>query len=120
MNEILLCSSDPIFLKNLYSILREEGYFIEIAGHMALAIRMALEKRYAAVILDSEEVGLSAAEAARILLRVIPEVSVILPGENLPPDGAVSIHKPLDLEEVLEILRTVCAFHSTERSVSSL
>ncbi len=120
MNDILLCSSDPIFIKNLYGILRENGYNIDVAGHTALAVRMAFEKRYAAVILDSDAVGLSSGEAARIILRVIASVPVILAGENLLPEGAVSISKPLDLEEVLEVLRTVCSLHFPERSVSNL
>jgi len=120
MNDILLCSSDPIFVKSLYGILREDGYDIDIAGHTALAVRMAFEKGYVAVILDSDDVGLSSGEAARIILRVMTGVPVILAGENLLPEGAVSISKPLDLEEVLEVLRTVRSFHFPERSVSSL
>lgn len=120
MNDILLCSSDPIFVKNLYGILREDGCGVDIAGHTALAVRMVFEKSYVAVILDSDEVGLSSGEAARIILRVMTGVPVILAGEDLLPDGAVSIRKPLDLEEVLEVLRTVRSFHLPERSVSSL
>jgi len=120
MNDILLCSSDPIFVKNLYGILREEGYRVDLADHAALAVRMAFEKRFAAVILDSDAVGMSSGEAARIILRVISGVPVILAGESLLPEGALSISKPLDLEEVLGVLRTVRLIHFPERSVSGL
>ncbi|NOY53182.1 MAG: hypothetical protein GXP58_06115 [Deltaproteobacteria bacterium] len=120
MNDILLCSSDPIFIKNLYGILREDGYRVDIAGHASMAVRMVFEKSFAAVILDSDAVGMSSGEAARIILRVISGIPVILAGESLLPEGAFSISKPLDLEEVLEVLRTVRLIHFPERSVSGL
>jgi len=120
MKNILLCSSDPIFVKNLYGILREEGYRVEIADHAARAVRMVFEKGFAAVILDSAAAGISSGEAARIILRVVPGLPVILAGEALLPEGALSIGKPPDLEEVLEVLRTVRTIHFPERSVSRL
>ena len=97
MKEVILCSHNPLLLKNLYGILRDEGYLVEIADHPALAVRMALKRNYSMVVIDSEPFGLSVHDAIRIIKTVLPEVLVIFVGYDKLETDALTIEAPIDL-----------------------
>jgi DNA-binding response OmpR family regulator len=107
VDNILICTSDPIFVKSLYAYLREQGYGVETTDQTARAVQRVLESRYAAVILDAEGVGLSAGEAVRIMNSVAAEMPVIIAGPPYSPQGAVTIGKPVDLEELGQAIRAI-------------
>jgi DNA-binding response OmpR family regulator len=107
MKALLLCSQDPLFLKSLYCVLKEEGYDIEVATHTADAVRLSLFRGYAAVIMDSGNVGFSEREAAKVITSVTGGTPVIIAGQADPQSGSISVGKPLDLEEVRGVLRNL-------------
>ncbi|MEJ2682833.1 MAG: hypothetical protein P8Z71_00365 [Candidatus Sulfobium sp.] len=107
MNEILLCTHNPISFKNLYGILRDDGYGVETADHPALAVRMVLEQSYSAVIIDAQPFGLSVEDAARIIKTVSPETTVILVGFNDEDRESPGIRMPMDLSELKNLVHNV-------------
>lgn len=117
----MLCSQDPLFLKSLYCVLRDEGYEIEVATHTADAVRLSLIRDYSAVIMDSGNVGFSEREAAKVIKSVTGGTPVIIAGETDPLSDSIRVDKPLDLEEVKGVLRNLCGladFH--ERRIQGL
>lgn len=109
MQTLLLCSCDPLFLKSLYGVLRQEGYEIDIAKHPVDAVKMSFVSNYSAVIMDTGNIGFSAYEAAAVIRSIAEGVPVIIAGDARLPSGSISIGKPLDLEEVKEVLRNLCS-----------
>ena len=80
MKNIILCSSNPLLIKSLYGVLRDEGYAIEDVEHPALAVQKVLEELYDFVIVDAEPFGLSAEDAARIIRTIAPEMPILCVG----------------------------------------
>lgn len=107
MKKILLCTHNPISVKNLYGILRDEGFAVETADHPALAVRMVLEQGYSAVIIDSQPFGLSVADATKIIKTVSPETAVILVGCKDDDQDGLGINMPMDLSELRNLLHDV-------------
>jgi DNA-binding NtrC family response regulator len=99
MENILLCSHNPILIKNLYGILRDDGNDVEIADHPSNAVQMVLKKSYAKIIIDSEPFGLSVEDAIRIIKTIAPEIVIIIVGYAGSDSAVVGIKEPLDLEE---------------------
>jgi CheY-like chemotaxis protein len=105
--DILFCTSNPILAKSLYGILRDEGYSVETADHPAMAVRMALLNRYAAVIMDPEPFGLSVEDAVGIIKTIQPGILVIFVGcDNLGTD-VLSVEMPIDLEDFRGAIRQI-------------
>ncbi len=117
MNAILVCTDDPILMKSLSGVLREDGFTVDPVEHTALAVQMAFRKRYAVVIIDSECIGLSAMAAARMINSVAADTEVLLVGEPAGSENTVTVGKPLDLEEVRRVIRNIQEFKTTERRV---
>lgn len=107
MNRILLCTHNPISVKNVYGILRDEGFDVETADHPALAVRMVLEESYSAVIIDAQPFGLSVADAARIIRTVSPETTVILVDCDDEDGDSQDINIPMDLAELKNLVHNV-------------
>jgi DNA-binding NtrC family response regulator len=121
MKALLLCSQDPLFLKSLYCVLKEEGYEIEVATHTANAVRLSLFRCYSAVIMDSGNVGFSEREAAKVITSVTGGTPVIIAGGGDSRSDLICVDKPLDLEEVRGVLRNLCGLPDyRERRVQGL
>ncbi len=97
MKNVVLCSSNPILVKSLYGILRDEGHTVETTEHPAFAVQKIIEKQFDCVIIDSEPFGLSAEDAAEIIRNVSPGIQVLFIGGS--GGDASDEEKPLDLEE---------------------
>ena len=106
MKDVLFCTHDPVLAKSLYGLLRQEGYLVDMADHLALAMRMITGKDYGYVIIDPGPFGLSAEDAVRILKSVAPSLPVIVVGKVFPL-GTVNIEAPVDLEEFKEAVHAV-------------
>ena len=104
MTEVLVCSPNPIFIKNLYGILVDAGLGIEIADHHSQAISMVMQKTYSGIIVDAVQLGLSVEEATRILQSIVPEIPIIVVGSDSVPAGAFSVDTPVDLEEFRQLI----------------
>jgi DNA-binding NtrC family response regulator len=107
VNKILLCTHDPISIKNIYGILRDEGFGVETADHAALAVRMVLEQNFSAVIIDSQPFGLPVGDAIKVIKTVSPETTVILVGCNDADQDGPGINMPMDLSELKNLIHNV-------------
>ena len=107
MPQILVCSHDPIFLKQCYGTLRTDGFGVDTTDHTAQAVRMALNQPYSAVVLDGECIGLKAEEAGHII-QSATGIPVIIAGVGERSGGTFSIAWPVDVEEVRQVLHSVC------------
>jgi DNA-binding response OmpR family regulator len=108
MKKIILCSSNPLLIKSLYGVLRDEGYTIEDVEHPALAVQKVLGGKYDFVIVDAEPFGLSAEDAARIITAIAPEMPIFCIGgeESVTPP---MIRLPADLDAIKEMLHHTAA-----------
>jgi DNA-binding response OmpR family regulator len=97
MKNILLCSSDPLLIKNLYGVLRDEGFAVKTVEHPALAVQMVISGTFDALVVASEPFGLSAEDAVQIIRSVKPDLQVIFVGCDRECGGAHGDGAPLDL-----------------------
>lgn len=108
MKKIILCSSNPLLIKSLYGMLRDEGFAIEEVEHPALAVQKVLGGTYDGVIVDAEPFGLSAEDAARIITAIAPEMPIFCLGGG-ESDTLPMIRLPADLDAIKEMLHHVAA-----------
>ena len=104
MAQLLLCTHNPLLVKNFYGILRDEGFTVQIADHPALAVRMVLQGDYSAVIIDSDAFGLSAEEAVQVIRSISPDMPILVAGNETYTSGALSLKTPVDLEEFRKVI----------------
>ncbi len=96
MKNVMLCSSNPILVKSLYGILRDEGHAVETTEHPAFAVQKIIEKDFDCVIIDSEPFGLSGEDAAEIIKKVSPFTRILFIGRSGHDETG---REGLDLEE---------------------
>jgi DNA-binding NtrC family response regulator len=97
--KLLLCSSNPILIKSMYGLLRDDGHAVETAEHPAFAVQKIIEKKFDGVIIDSEPFGLSAEDAVDIIKSVSPGIQVLFIGRSEAGTSSWSREMQLDLEE---------------------
>jgi DNA-binding response OmpR family regulator len=107
MKNIILCSSNPLLIKNVYCVLREEGYTVDTVEHPALAVKKVLWGAYDFVIVDSEPFGMSAGEAAQVIRSVSPGMPVVIVGGEREKDLTDGMEAPLDLEEFKRTIHSI-------------
>lgn len=107
MDTILLCSHNPILVKSLYGILRDEGYSVDVAEHPSQAVHMVMGKSFSSVIIDPEPFGLSVDDAVKIIRSVAPETLVIFVGNDSPETETLSIEVPINLLEFRKAIKTL-------------
>ncbi len=107
MKNIILCSSDPILIKSLYGILRDEGYTVETIEHPALAVQMIMRRPYDFIIVDSAPFGLSAEEAVQIIETVEPDLPILLVGGGPVQEHTQTVETPIDLEEFKRTIHSI-------------
>ena len=93
--------------KSLYSILRDDGYSVEVADHPSDAVQMVFKKEYNAMIIDPEPFGLSVDDAIKIIKTILPDILVIVLGYDKLGTEALSIDAPIDLEEFKKVVRSM-------------
>ena len=98
MRNILLCSSDPLLVKNLSNVLRNEGFAVVTVEHPAFAVKKVLQSSFDVVVVDSEPFGMSAEEATLAIKAVSPQMPVLMIGNGGDGFPAGFIWKPVDLE----------------------
>ena len=98
MKKTLLCSANPILIKSLYGVLRDDGHDVDIIEHPATAVQKVMAGGYGMLIVDSEPFGLSAEDAVQIIKSTMPDLPVLYVGSGshgpLP-----AVEAPVDLEE---------------------
>ncbi len=109
MKDIILCSSNPILIKSLYGVLRDEGYFVETIEHPSFAVQMVMRRPYDVILIDSEPFGLSAEDAAEILRAIAPAMPVLFIGAGGDRERQRAVAAPLDLEELKRTILGIAA-----------
>ena len=104
MSDILLCTHNPMLIKGLYGILRDEGCGVDISDYPAHAVQQIMKNTYQAVIIDSHTFGMSAEDAVKVIKTVAPDITVILVGYPEFETDAFSIKVPVDLEAVRSLI----------------
>ncbi len=108
MKKIILCSCNPILVKSLYGVLRDDGHSVEISEHPVLAVQMVMNTPYDVLIIDSEPFGMSAEDAAEIVRKVAPGVSILFVGKHQEEISAArSVETPLDLEVLKRTIHAI-------------
>ena len=107
MKNIILCSSNPLLIKSLYGMLRDEGCAVEEVEHPALAVQKILKGAYDFMIVDAEPFGLSAEDAARIIKTIAPEMPILCVGGA--GDTVSMIRLPADLDAIKEMIHHIAA-----------
>jgi len=107
MDKIVLCSHNPLLAKNLYGILRDEGYTVAVADHPAFAVQLCLNMQYALVIFDSEFFGLSVDDAIQIIKKISPATRVLVLGDRSDTCGTEGTKVPVNLEEFKQAIHNI-------------
>ena len=107
MKNIILCSSNPILTKSLYSMLRDDGYNVETIEHPAQAVQMVMRRHYNCVIVDSEPFGLSAGDAAKIIKAVAPLMPILFIGDDVVDTHTHATHTGIDLEAFKRTIHSI-------------
>lgn len=109
MKDIILCSSNPILVKSLYAILRDEGYNVDTVDRPALAVQKVMFGLYDFVIVDSEPFGLSADDAVRIIKTVAPDMPIVHVGAGSHEEPSMAVETPIDLEEFKRAIHSIAS-----------
>ena len=109
MKKILLCSSNPLLIKSLYGLLRDEGCAVDEVEHPALAVQKVLAGAYDFMIVDAEPFGMSAEDAARIIKTIAPGMPILCVGGGAPSDSLPLIRLPADLDAIKEMIQHIAA-----------
>ncbi len=120
MKEILMCTIDPMLLKTVSGIVRQEGFRIEAVDHAAFAVQKVFERTFAAVIIDSQGLGLPADDAARMIAQESRDIPIILIGGAVVDVAATVLDYPLDPAELRQAIRMLVGTQTRERSVAGL
>lgn len=106
MKRILLCSANPLLIKSLYGVLRDDGHDVEVTEHPALAVQRVMAGGYGMMIVDSEPFGLSAEDAVQIIRTTMPDLPVLYVGCGthgpLP-----AVEATVDLEAIKRTLHSI-------------
>ena len=116
MNDILLCTHDPILVKGLYGILRDEGYHVDLSEYPAHAVQQIMKNTYQTVIIDSRSFGMSAEDAVKVIKAIAPDVTVIMVGHGENETDALSIKVPVDLEKLRDLVHGMHQISATSHT----
>ena len=108
MKLILLCSSDPLLTKNLYGVLRDEGYAVETVEHPSHAVQAVMRGTFDAMVIDSEPFGMSAEDAAKVVRTIEPALPILFVGRERDAD-APGGRTQLDLESIKRTIHSIAA-----------
>ena len=107
MDNILFCTQDPILIKGLYGILRDEGYNVDLSDYPAHAVQQIIKNSYEAVIIDSQAFGMPAEDAVKAIKTIAPDTRVILVGYPEDETDSLSIKVPVDLEKLRDLVHSM-------------
>ena len=107
MNDILLCTQNPILIKGLYGLLRDEGFRVHLSEYPAHAVQQIIKNSYGAIIIDSQAFGMPAEDAIKVIKTIAPEIRVILVGYPEEETDSLSVKVPRDLEKLRDLVHSL-------------
>jgi CheY-like chemotaxis protein len=108
MKNIILCTSNPILVKSLYGVLRDDGHSVETVEHPAFAVQVVMQKQADLVIIDAEPFGLSAQDAAEIIKSVSPATKILTISEDIADEDSQA-EGSIDLEHLSQMIHSMAA-----------
>lgn len=111
---ILIVDDDPGMTETLIDIFDEIGYEVDVAGDGYSAIEMIKEKAYNFSLIDIMMPGINGVEVFKELKCISPKTIVMmmtaysveeLEKEALKEGAHGILHKPLDVERILNFIR---------------
>jgi len=87
-----------MLVKNVYCVLRDEGFSVETVEHPALAVQKVMDGSFDMLVVDSEPFGLSAEDAVKIVRSIKPDLPILCVGTENWCGSASGVESPLDLE----------------------
>jgi DNA-binding response OmpR family regulator len=109
MKKVIFCASNPLLIKSLYGMLRDEGFAVEVVEHPSVAVQRVLAGTYDIMIVDAEPFGLSAEDAARIVMSIAPEMPILCVGGGAAGESLSLIRLPADLDAIKEMIHRIAA-----------
>jgi len=107
VGNILLCTQNPLLIKGLYGILRDEGYDVDLSDYPAQAVQQIMKHSYEAIIIDSQAFGMPAEDAIKVIKSIVPDIRVILVGYPEEETDSLSIKMPIDLEKLRDLVHSM-------------
>ena len=123
-NKILVVDDEPVHLKMLETVLRDQGYSVALAGSGDAAIRATETQFYDLILLDMRMPGMDGLETLRSIRAINPGIPTIIMTAFASVKTAVKamkagaydyITKPIDIDMLSIQIRTALAHHGLER-----
>ncbi|MFN3395952.1 MAG: hypothetical protein ACK4Z9_04070 [Thermodesulfovibrionales bacterium] len=106
MRKILLCSHDPMLIKNLYGLFIDGGFVVDVVDQSSFAIKKVMEGDIDLLVMDAATFGLSVTETIEIIKNVVPDLPYIIVG-SANRNGLSSSIEGVDLERLEIFLRAM-------------
>lgn len=115
---ILILDDDIDFCKSLQSLLNEQGYNTTFTTEVDEAINLVLEAKYSIIFLDMKLNGTTGLDALIAIKKIDPSAIVALitayrkdmaelVAESLKRSAYTCLYKPLDIDELLRLLKDI-------------
>lgn len=115
---ILIVDDDRGMAETLSDILEEMGYRTSVTFDGSSAIGMVKGGSFHLVIMDIKMPGLNGVEALKVIKRMQPAMKVVmitayssddLVAEALREGASMVLHKPLNIEKLIDVIPEECA-----------
>ena len=125
--KILIVDDDENIRKTMKAILEEENYSVDLATNGKEAIQMTNEKMYNLALLDIRLPDIEGVELLQLLKEYVPRTrKIMVTGYPTIQNAVMAINKkadayllkPVDIEELLQIVKEQLRAQEEERSFS--
>lgn len=106
MRKILLCSHDPILIKNIYGLFINGGFIVDVVDQSSFAIKRVMEGDIDLLVMDAATFGLSVTETIEIIKNMAPDLPYIIVGSS-DRNGFSSSIEEVDIERLEIFLRAM-------------
>lgn len=113
---ILIVDDDRSFASSLKNLLAAEGYQIMLAHSGEAAIEISREQNFDITFMDVKMPGINGNESSHLIRAFKPDARIVmmtaltseqLVQQALAWDAVPTLHKPLDIDEIFEILEEI-------------
>lgn len=104
MRKILLCSHNPILIKNLYGLFIDNGFAVEVVEQSSFAIKRLMVADIDLFVMDASTFGLTVTETIEIIMNLVPDMPYIVVGSE---DQRVPLSDGIDFEGIRDLLRAI-------------
>ncbi|MBC8555916.1 MAG: response regulator [Candidatus Brocadiales bacterium] len=113
---VMIADDDRELCSNLLSKFAEKGYRGVVVGKREMAIRMASEKKFDIILIDTKQKDINGFETYQKIRDFRPDVNIIFVTDNIKEtenlidqvpknDVCAFLEKPLDIDNLLEVVQ---------------